>query len=245
MVRRSIYNVILSILTSLILSGCGTLSSKKDNPSSEKSNTTSQDKPKTNLTYFNFAKTVLDEYCTSCHTVPAVRGAPHTFRLDSYGSYGGYPGVSSQISQIITTIENGTMPVDDSLPSQIQKKLMEWLKAGAPEGKGEDTITEKIEPSISILEPIFEGSLPDDGVFDVILSFRNVEAEQGWSIFYTTEKGSTSGGTVISTNIPLGTSIFSWDTTSVPNGTYFIYAQILTNDGILRVASNGSITIQN
>lgn len=55
-------------------------------------------------------KPFLADHCLLCHSYPATRGAPTSFRLDVYTSPDGFPSARQEASRIISSIDQGKMP---------------------------------------------------------------------------------------------------------------------------------------
>lgn len=81
------------------------------------------------------------------------------------------------------------------------------------------------------------------GKFNITFSHSDSDDTSQVSLYYNTSN-STSGGTLITT-LAEGTSHYTWDTSALSNGTYYIYA--VADDGLNTTSSigNGPLLIQN
>ncbi|MBX5483252.1 MAG: hypothetical protein IRZ16_15630 [Myxococcaceae bacterium] len=84
--------------------------------------------------YCDGAKTVLDTFCISCHTVPPAGNAPATFRLDAYESDGGVLGAKDMAQRVYlraAVTHDMPPPPDMPIPAADQAILAAWFKSGA------------------------------------------------------------------------------------------------------------------
>ncbi len=91
--------------------------------------------PTTDLTYCD-AKVIIEDKCLRCHSDDGDISTP--FDLERYDQ------ITSRLSSMKRVIENGSMPFMDRdleppvepLTNEEKELLLEWLRAGAPEGSG-------------------------------------------------------------------------------------------------------------
>lgn len=96
----------------------------------------------TDLTYYNFAKGILDRECATCHAVPPTDGAPNTLRLDTYANKDGVAGAYAQRERIKARVGDGTMPPAGvgALTDEEATKLVEWVAGGTVEGTSDTPV---------------------------------------------------------------------------------------------------------
>lgn len=198
--------------------------------------------PTSVLTYYNFARDVLNRECANCHGVPATDGAPNSFRLDSYGDLEGVPGSYSLRNRIKARVEDGTMPPPGTgnLTSEETTKLIEWVDAGAAEGTPEDP--SQLMPKIIFSSPSTEGAIINESI-DISVSFEHVASDATWSIYYSSLSNSTSGGTLIVGDLTASTTSYTWDTRTIAAGIYYVYVILRNGDNETKKAALGSITV--
>ncbi|WP_457610626.1 hypothetical protein [Lutibacter sp.] len=80
-----------------------------------------------NITYTNTVKAIIDTNCLSCHTSPPINGA--LMPLISYNNV----KEAIQNRNLIGRIEDGSMPLNGSLPSIQIKAIKDWEIGGLPE----------------------------------------------------------------------------------------------------------------
>lgn len=90
------------------------------------------------LTYNNFGKPFMENYCTGCHhselTGAARKGAPSFHDFDTLF---GIKAVSDHIDETAAAgpaVVNDGMPQDDPTPTEMERhQLGEWIACGMPE----------------------------------------------------------------------------------------------------------------
>jgi hypothetical protein len=82
-------------------------------------------------------KSLLADHCLLCHSDPATRGAPTSFRLDVYTSPDGLPAAHQEASRFIQSIDNGKMPPSakwgDGVGPNGKAMLQNWKTDGYPD----------------------------------------------------------------------------------------------------------------
>jgi hypothetical protein len=82
-------------------------------------------------------KPFLADHCLLCHSDPATRGAPTSFRLDVYTSPDGLPAAHQEASRFIQSIDNGKMPPSakwgDGVGPNGKAMLQNWKTDGYPD----------------------------------------------------------------------------------------------------------------
>jgi hypothetical protein len=83
-------------------------------------------------------KPLLADHCLLCHSDPATRGAPTSFRLDVYTSpAGGLPAAFQEAGRSIRSIQNGKMPPSaawgDGVGPNGKAMLRNWASDGYPD----------------------------------------------------------------------------------------------------------------
>lgn len=94
--------------------------------------------PDTALTYENFGKEFMTQYCVRCHASnlsgAARQGAPADHDLDSLPAIRGIREHVDQTAGASDTVTNDTMPPDGLKPSpQERKDLATWIACDLPE----------------------------------------------------------------------------------------------------------------
>jgi hypothetical protein len=86
-------------------------------------------------TFASDVRPLLADHCLLCHSYPATRGAPTSFRLDVYTSPpGGLPAAFQEASRSIRSIQNGKMPPSaawgDGVGPNGKAMLQNWAADG-------------------------------------------------------------------------------------------------------------------
>ena len=94
-------------------------------------------------TWVDDVEPLLVEHCATCHTSPAVGGAPSTFRLDRYVDEGDVAGAFSMADRIVARavdFDPSQMPPGSApaLEASDQQTLVRWVETGAPELAAEE-----------------------------------------------------------------------------------------------------------
>lgn len=196
----------------------------------------------TDLTYYNFAKGVLDRECATCHAVPPTDGAPNTLRLDTYADKDGVAGAYSQRERIKARVGDGTMPPAGvgALTDEEVTKLVEWVAGGAVEGTSDTPVP--LVPTIKVLAPDATGAAANAS-FEISVGMTDISAGATWSAFYTQTLGVTTGGTLIADGIAATTTSLTWDSSGVAAGIYYVYVVLTDPNGSPSAASAGSVTV--
>lgn len=195
----------------------------------------------TALTYYNFAKGILDRECADCHGVPASEGAPNTLRLDTYADRDGIQAAYTLRQRIKIRVLDGTMPPPDTgtLTEEEAQKLIEWVNGGASEGVAEPA---QLNPGLSFTSPPASGATADQSI-EVEVSFVDVSADASWELYYSSSPGCTSGGVQIASAVPITTTRQTWNTGQVPDGVYSLYAILRDQNGLVLKSAEGSVLV--
>lgn len=111
-----------SVVALLLLGGCGSSATVSSCPTGG-----------TQLTYQNFGKGFMEQYCTRCHstalTGSARQKAPTDVNVDTV------EGVRASAGEIEhETVSRGSMPPNGTMPTSTERQqLSEWLACGAPQ----------------------------------------------------------------------------------------------------------------
>ena len=77
------------------------------------------------------------DHCLLCHSFPATRNAPTSFRLDVYTSPDGFPAAYQEASRCIRSIQDDKMPPaaawGDGVGPNGKQMLQNWANDGFPE----------------------------------------------------------------------------------------------------------------
>lgn len=91
----------------------------------------------TSLTYEEFARPFLEDYCLRCHSAdvegPAREGAPADHNFDTHSECRNLADHIDQRAGSGPDATNTEMPPDDPRPSTEERRMLsEWLACGAP-----------------------------------------------------------------------------------------------------------------
>ena len=88
-------------------------------------------------TFESDVKPLLADHCLLCHSYPATRGAPTSFRLDVYTSPDGLPAAHQEAGRILSSINGGKMPPSakwgDGVGPNGKAMLQNWASDGYPD----------------------------------------------------------------------------------------------------------------
>lgn len=199
--------------------------------------------PDGSLTYYNFAKDVLDEYCVPCHDGTVAAGGGTDFTLAVFDSVDSLAGVSAKAERSKVRLNLGDMPPAGSpQPSdEVRQKLIDWIEAGAAKGT-----TEAEAQTLTVTAPSTAEMSVQNDRFRIAIELNDIPADAVWTAYYSLSPG-TTGGTLIaaSENLPISTTFVDWDTSALPAATYYIYVTLKLGTRVLAVdAASGSIKIQ-
>ncbi len=96
-------------------------------------------------------------------------------------------------------------------------------------------------PSISLLTP----ATPEEtclNSFTVEIRFGAVVVDDKWSLYYVSDS-TPSKGRAILTNFPVTARSIVWDTTDMPSGHYYLYAELTSLDSVVATTAPGSIVV--
>jgi hypothetical protein len=160
------------------------------------------------LYYSTFAKSAFDAHCISCHP-------------DNIPSLTTFESIRNNAEDIKESLINKSMPPSNTLPDQIRIKMVNWILAG-----------NKRAPSALSFEKPFRLNTPVvGGIAEIKVALANNKADATWKLFYTTTPDVTTGGTLIGNAQPIsGGGSYNWSTSTIPPGTYYLYAEL--KDGV-------------
>jgi hypothetical protein len=82
-------------------------------------------------------KPLLTDHCLLCHSYPATRTAPTSFRLDVYKTPDGFPAAYQEASRSIRSIQDDKMPPSaawgDGVGPNGKKMLQNWAADAYPD----------------------------------------------------------------------------------------------------------------
>ncbi len=96
-------------------------------------------------------------------------------------------------------------------------------------------------PRISILTPAKQGEVAGE-FFTISVGFKEVLVDDIWTLSYVSN-ATAKKGAHIAENLPVTARRIDWDTTQLPNGTYFIYGELTSLNGIFTTSAPGSIVV--
>jgi hypothetical protein len=86
------------------------------------------------------------------------------------------------------------------------------------------------------------GQTATDASFTILTTFSNVQILDTWNVYYVSDVTPNKSG-AIAVNLPVTSRTIQWDTTQLPAGEYYFYAELNANDSIITATSRGSILI--
>lgn len=200
--------------------------------------------PDFSLTYFDHIKALIDAHCVSCHGDPATGGAPSDFTLATYETVAGKLGVYAKRDRIAARLEAGTMPPSgSSIPDADRTKILAWLAAGAT--RGADPAASF--PTASFVKPAAAAETPTLGSYTIEVAFTKAPDDSYYNLYYNST-GSTTGGTLIMSDIPTSDLTTPWTTSALTvGGDFFVYLELYDGEGtkLLSKASTGTIHVDN
>jgi hypothetical protein len=96
-------------------------------------------------------------------------------------------------------------------------------------------------PKISVLTPILDQEAVD-GSFEISVSFEKVLVDDKWSLYYVSD-ATLSLGAAIAINLPVTSRSITWDTSRLPAGRYFIYAELSSMNSVITSSAPGSLIV--
>jgi hypothetical protein len=165
---------------------------------------------------------ILNANCIRCHGVPALGGAPSSFRLDTYA------GAQLMADEMVARVSGTGAPMPPRFPLDDYQidTLSNWAAAGAPRG-----------------EPRAGNRRPTAVVTSIV---RRIDEEgTGLRVRYLIDlvvddpDGDVTGGTLHAAQLPIGLvhsgpNHVVWETTNVPPGTFALEAVL--DDGAAEIA---------
>jgi hypothetical protein len=218
-----------------VLGGCSEPPASE--PTTENAAPVALAEPDTSLSYFNFAKAVLDRECAGCHVAPGPGAGRAAFRLDSIYDVNGVPGVLSVITKIDARLADGTMPPAGSLTATERRQLRGWIAAGAPV----DAAERAVDAAERFVKPATDETAQAEYVVEVQLPDKTPGST--WDLFWSHEAGATSGGTSIATGLPATAPTYALNTGAFKPGTYHFYAVWRGHAEVRRFAAAGAVRI--
>jgi mono/diheme cytochrome c family protein len=194
--------------------------------------------------YHADAKALLEKYCVSCHGGEPSNNAPAEFTLGIYEDIGQLKGAFSSASRIKVRIEDGTMPpksADLPLPEEDKAILVEWINGGALKGVAPEEI-KQLRPTLQFINPPEAGVVVGDS-FQIQIALTDAVPGATWTLYYSDIKGANSDGRLIVENIPATQTAFTWDTSGIAQGTYYLYAVLSNKSKSITFPAKGPVEV--
>lgn len=96
-------------------------------------------------------------------------------------------------------------------------------------------------PRVSVLTPTADQEAVD-GSFQIKISFEKVLVDDTWNLYYVSD-ATPSLGAAIGTGLPVTARTITWDTSLMPSGRYYIYAELSSLDSVITSSAPGSIVV--
>ncbi len=96
-------------------------------------------------------------------------------------------------------------------------------------------------PKISVLTPTIDQEAVD-GSFQVNVAFEKVLVDDTWSLYFVSD-ATSSLGAAIANNLPVTLRTITWDTSMLPAGRYFIYAELTSMNSVITSSAPGSLVV--
>lgn len=195
------------------------------------------------LTYYNFAKEVLDERCIECHDGSPTAGGGTDFTLTSYDESGGLAGAFAKAERIKARVPVGRgMPPTGSheLTADQRSGLIEWVDAGAPRGVPPAEV-----PVVTVGSPETALTATPPSKFHIEVVFQNLPDEATWQAYYA-EAPELGAGVLIaeSAGLTVTQTTIDWDVAAVPAGTYYIVVEASVGGAVVASdVSQGTVQV--
>jgi len=96
-------------------------------------------------------------------------------------------------------------------------------------------------PIISIVAPN-KTLIAVDESYKIDIAFKNIQLFDTWNLYYISDVTPNKSAS-IATALPVTSSTLAWNTTEMPAGEYYFYAELVANNSIVNTTSLGSIFI--
>lgn len=96
-------------------------------------------------------------------------------------------------------------------------------------------------PRISVLTPTLDLEAVDSS-FQIKVSFEKVLVDDTWSLYFVSD-ATPSLGSAIGTGLPVTARTITWDTSLMPSGKYFIYAELSSLNSVITSSAPGSLVV--
>ena len=181
---------------------------------------------------------ILAANCVRCHTVPAIGGAPETFRLDTYDDWTGddgrvIRGAGTMSSYILQRIDPGPgvppMPPEEGfarLTSRQIDVLSNWAN-----NIGADLRAERGAPRDGNEAPAMTVTLVDRDADTVAIDYNIDDPDHDIVTGDLIVGASVDGGVVISRELHSGNGTVLWDVGAFAAGSYTIFAVLRDTSG--------------
>jgi hypothetical protein len=173
------------------------------------------------LYYTTFAKSAFDTHCVSCHpsNIPSLTN---------------FESIRNNAEDVKESLINGTMPPGNSLPDDLRIKMVNWILAGPKKAP----FTLSFEMPTRLDTPVVGNTA------EIKVLLANNKPDATWKLFYSVEPDASTGGTLIGSErlISEGGTV-SWNTSTIPPGTYYLYAELKEGSQTSVVNAAGSFRI--
>ena len=190
-------------------------------------------------TWIDDVRPILAANCVRCHGLPAIAGAPGTFRLDKYGDtllpdgtvVSGAAGVAFIIG--FRAGDKGDMPPDYPRPDWQRDTLLNWNTTGVALGdRADNAPPELIVAEGATIDVPGSGSLP----------YEVTDADGDLVDGQLIARPTTGDDIVLSADLRSGRGVATYDTPVLPDGSYELLA-VLTDDLVTVEVSFGSVSV--